>query len=94
VRALVTGGTGFFGRYIVKRLLARGDDVTVLARASSDTARLEEQGVGIVRVDLADLDGGENPLEGVDVVYHAGARVVSFGDWEELRRRTSPRRVR
>ncbi len=84
MRALVTGGTGFLGRYIVKRLLARGDEVTVLARPSSDTTRLEEQGVRIIRRDLANLEGADNPAESVDVVYHAGARVVSFGDWEEF----------
>ncbi len=84
MRAFVTGGSGFLGRYIVKRLLDRGDDVTVLARQSSDTAALEAAGVKIVRGDLASLDSLGDFLDGQDVVYHAGARVVSYGDWQEF----------
>ncbi len=38
---LVTGGTGFLGSAIVRRLVARGDEVHVLARASSDRSILE-----------------------------------------------------
>jgi dihydroflavonol-4-reductase len=37
---LVTGGTGFLGSAIAKRLVARGDEVHVLARASSDRSVL------------------------------------------------------
>ncbi|HEU4394910.1 MAG TPA: NAD-dependent epimerase/dehydratase family protein, partial [Planctomycetota bacterium] len=32
VKALVTGGTGFLGRALVERLVARGDFVRVIAR--------------------------------------------------------------
>ena len=32
MKALVTGGGGFLGRYIVMKLLARGDNVRVLGR--------------------------------------------------------------
>ena len=33
--ALVTGGTGFIGGRLVRRLVQRGDSVRVLVRASS-----------------------------------------------------------
>lgn len=38
---LVTGGTGFLGSAIARRLAARGDEVHVLARSSSDRSVLE-----------------------------------------------------
>jgi dihydroflavonol-4-reductase len=38
---LVTGGTGFLGAEIVRRLAAQGDEVHVLARASSKRTSLE-----------------------------------------------------
>lgn len=37
---LVSGGTGFVGRHLVRRLLARGQTVHVLCRAESDTTVL------------------------------------------------------
>lgn len=38
---LVTGGTGFLGSAVARRLAARGDEVHVLARASSDRTVLD-----------------------------------------------------
>src|SRR5262245_10069378 len=41
-RVLVTGGTGFVGSALVRRLVAEGDDVLVLRRAGSDPRRLAD----------------------------------------------------
>ena len=82
MRAFVTGATGFLGRRIVRRLIERGDDVVVLAR---DRARAEEAaalGAEIVEGDLGDVDAFADRLSGCEVVYHAGARVVSGGEWD------------
>jgi nucleoside-diphosphate-sugar epimerase len=84
VKAFVTGGTGFLGRRIVRRLVERGDEVLVLARDPAKAAEAEGLGARIVRGDLADVDAFAHELAGCDVVYHAGARVVSHGDWSEF----------
>lgn len=51
---LVTGGTGFLGSAIVRRLVARGDEAHVLARASSDRSVLDGVDAAWHAGDLAD----------------------------------------
>lgn len=51
---MVFGGTQGVGLEIVKGLVARNETVTVLARATSDTAALKELGVNIVTGDALD----------------------------------------
>jgi len=88
MRAFVTGGTGFLGRRIVRRLLDRGDEVIVLARDPEKAAEAASRGARVVAGDLADVEGFSSELAGCDVVYHAGARVVSHGDWDDFLRST------
>lgn len=54
---LVTGGTGFVGSHLVRRLVREGVEVNVLARAESSTSRIEDisQRVRIWRGDLSDV---------------------------------------
>jgi uncharacterized protein YbjT (DUF2867 family) len=53
---LVIGGTRGTGFDIVKLLRGRGDQVTVLARATSNTTELEKLGVAIVRGNALNAD--------------------------------------
>lgn len=81
--ALVTGGNGFIGRYIVEQLLARGDRVRVLGRG--DYPELQLMGVECVRADLASPDSA-TPLgaamRGVETVFHVAAKAGVWGDFE------------
>ena len=56
---LVTGGGGFIGACIARRLLARGADVHVLLRRETIPWRLQDvlDRVTVHRVDLLDADG-------------------------------------
>lgn len=61
---LVSGGTGFIGRHLVRRLLAQGEVVHVLCRANSDTSVLPAYTVlhrGIAATDLPALLSGIRP---------------------------------
>lgn len=70
---LVTGGTGFVGSRVVRRLLERGETVRCLARAHSPLRNLEGLPVQIVRGDLRDPDSLTDAVRGCRVVYHVAA---------------------
>ncbi len=78
-KILVTGGGGFLGRYIVGRLLGRGDEVTVLGRSEHEDLR--RRGVAFVRADLADRERVIEACRGCDVVYHVAAKAGVWGSW-------------
>ncbi|MBX3427285.1 MAG: NAD-dependent epimerase/dehydratase family protein [Pirellulales bacterium] len=69
--SLVTGGGGFLGGAIVRRLLARGDRVRVLARG--EYPDLAAAGVELVRGDVANPLSVDAACTGVDCVYHVAA---------------------
>lgn len=80
MRALVTGGGGFLGRYIVEQLLARGDRVRLFARG--DYPELAALGVETCRGDLLDRDAAVAACADCDVVYHVAAVAGIWGSWE------------
>ncbi|HEX6960401.1 MAG TPA: NAD-dependent epimerase/dehydratase family protein [Lacipirellula sp.] len=69
--ALVTGGGGFLGRYIVEQLVMRGQPVRSFGRGSYP--ELEALGVEVVRGDLTDAGSIAAACKGVDCVLHAAA---------------------
>jgi dihydroflavonol-4-reductase len=70
---LVTGGTGFVGAHVVRALLARGEDVRCLVRATSASANLDGLEVERVVGDLRDAPSLRAALRGVRVLYHCAA---------------------
>lgn len=70
-RALVTGGGGFLGLYIVEQLLGDGFEVRSLSRNSYECLRTLN--VEHVAGDLRDATAVERACEGVDVVFHTAA---------------------
>lgn len=82
MKALVTGGGGFLGRYIVEQLLARGDTVTVFARG--DYAELRQIGARLIRGDLRDPQAIQSACAGVDTVFHVAAQAGIWGSWQSF----------
>ena len=80
MQALVTGGSGFIGLYIVEQLVARGDSVRVLSRrALPDFERLQVQHF---QGDLHDRALIDAAVRGVDVVFHVAALTGIWGPWQ------------
>lgn len=76
---LVTGGTGFVGSYVVRRLASRGVPVKVLMRgkdaagdkdAGMRRERLDRGSVTLVEGDVTKPDTLDAALQGVDTVIH------------------------
>ncbi len=67
---LITGGSGFVGRAVLDRLIARGRTVRALTRSDASAAALASAGADPVRGDLADPASLERAMAGCEVVYH------------------------
>jgi UDP-glucose 4-epimerase len=73
-RALVTGGGGFIGHHLVRRLLADGCEVRVLDNfASGRRERLEGLDVSLVEGDLRSYERAHTAVRDADIVFHLGA---------------------
>ena len=84
---LVTGGTGFLGASLVRRLLADGARVRVLARSGARGKPLADLGAEIVAGDITDRSAVRAALDGVAVVHHlAGPLLVPGIPAAEYRR--------
>ncbi len=89
---LVTGGGGFIGRHLVRRLVARGDAVTVLDAASpaspAGPAPDAASPVTVLTGDVRDPAVLRPALRGQDAVFHLAAVVgvphAMAREWDSL----------
>jgi len=82
MKALVTGGNGFLGRYIVEKLLEKGWSITSLSRRQDgELARL---GVPTITASVADKAALGRACAGMDAVFHVAAKVGMGGPWNEF----------
>ena len=70
---LVTGANGHVGNNLCRQLVARGERVRAMIRASADPAPLAGVEVEIVRGDIMDPAGTAAALDGCGRVYHTAA---------------------
>lgn len=70
---VVTGGTGFVGAAVVRRLVAAGHRVRVLARPGNDRRLLAGLPVEVVDGDLADTTSLRRCLHGCSLLFHVAA---------------------
>jgi len=81
MKILVTGGGGFLGRYVVKKLLEKGYAVRVLGR--SEQSDLKAEGVDVIQGDIRDAKIVRAAARGVDVIQHIAAKAGVWGKWDD-----------
>ena len=81
-KVFVTGGSGFVGRNLIRRL--KRDGVAVAALARSETAANVVAGLGAVPVrgDLLDEASLVDGMQGCEIVFHSAATVDDWGPRE------------
>ncbi|MEZ5788890.1 MAG: NAD-dependent epimerase/dehydratase family protein [Xanthobacteraceae bacterium] len=87
MRVLLTGGAGFIGQHVLRRLLARGHDVRVFDSLRPDVHKEEAprtiEGIDVTVADVRDAAAVDRAVQGVDAVLHLAAKVglgVDVGD--------------
>ena len=76
LKALVTGGAGFIGHHLVRSLVDRGDEVTVIDDFSTGRrSRLEpfRDQISVVAASILDPSALDRAAAGVEVVFHEAA---------------------
>jgi len=72
---LVTGGSGFLGKTLIKRLLEKGDTIRVLARNEGELIKLKQlyPQIEIYTGDVSDIFEVRQAMKNIEGVYHLAA---------------------
>jgi nucleoside-diphosphate-sugar epimerase len=76
---LVTGGTGFVGGAVARRLRSESRTVRALVRRNSDTAALAAAGCELCYGDITDAASVREAMAGADGVVHCAAFASDWG---------------
>ena len=82
--AFVTGGSGFIGGRLIKRLVADGKPVKALARSDASSAAVSALGAETVRGDLANPESMKAGAEGCETAFHLAAHLGQWGKREDF----------
>lgn len=87
MKAFVTGGTGFVGSAVIRKLLAKGHQVRALVRSGANTRMLDGLSVERVSGNLSDSTLLQKAMIGCEWVFHVAALYAYWGyTWDEFYR--------
>jgi nucleoside-diphosphate-sugar epimerase len=84
--AFVTGGSGFIGGALVRRLVEDGWTVRALARSEASATTVRERGAEPIRGNLDDVGAMAAGAGGCEVVFHCAAHLGDWGRREDFER--------
>lgn len=79
-QVLVTGGGGFLGKALVKKLLVHNYAVTSFSRQHHPS--LAQMGVPQIQGDLIDADAVKKAITGMETVFHVAAKPGVWGSYD------------
>ena len=77
---LITGGSGFIGKYLIDELLMHNYNVKIITRKS----KLNITNIETIKGDITNLDNCISALKNIDVVFHNAAYATDFGNKREI----------
>src|SRR5665811_653289 len=77
-KIIVTGGAGFIGSHLVDKLIAGGNQVTVIDNLSSGKIEFiehhnQDPNFKLVKLDMLELEKLQTAIKGADMIYHLAA---------------------
>jgi nucleoside-diphosphate-sugar epimerase len=84
--AFVTGGSGFIGGALVRRLVADGWDVHALVRSEASAQKVTALGAHAIAGDLADVPSMAVGAQYCEVAFHCAAHLGDWGTSDEFER--------
>ena len=85
-KVLVTGATGFLGKYVVEELVEHGYQVRAFGRNRTIGQSLVNASVTFIQGDLTNQEDLTMACQEMDMVVHAGALSTVWGPWEDFYR--------
>ncbi len=82
MKILVTGGGGFLGQALCRRLIAEGHTVTSFSRSLYPS--LKDMGVISLQGSVADFPALRQALRDQDACFHTASKVAMWGKWEDF----------
>ncbi|MGB2338097.1 MAG: NAD-dependent epimerase/dehydratase family protein, partial [Alcanivorax sp.] len=82
MKVLITGGSGFIGQHLCRRLAAHGHELTVLTRKPRKAARVLPEGTRLV-TSLDDI----NSDAAIDGIVNLAGESLFAGRWTERRKK-------
>ena len=77
-KIIVTGGAGFIGSHLVDKLIAGGNEVTVIDNLSSGKMEFiehhdQDPNFKLVKLDMLELEKLKHAIKGAEMIYHLAA---------------------
>ena len=82
MKILVTGATGFLGKYVIDELLAHDYSIVAFGRNEKIGKALEGERVQFIKGDLSSIEELRQAFQSIDAVVHAGALSSAWGPWK------------
>lgn len=82
-KIIIAGATGSIGKNLCKKLIARGDEVTVLTRNTESTKEIIIGAKNYIVWDYETMDDWMNELNGKDAIIHLAGANLGARRWNE-----------